>query len=101
MGCATPGTGNLITRARCAAEGTGHLSIEMTLDDPIAYAKPLTYAQPAVLLPDSDLLEFFCTETKRTSVMSRSETYANECAGTVFDMLPRSFRAAIVESIGQ
>src|SRR5882672_5319344 len=40
----------------------GHLSIEMTIDDPNTYAKLFTYRQPAVLLPDTDLLENFCTE---------------------------------------
>jgi hypothetical protein len=43
----------------------GHLSIEMTVDDSNTYAKPLTYTQPAVLLPDTDLLEYFCTENEK------------------------------------
>jgi hypothetical protein len=43
----------------------GHLSIEMTIDDPTTYAKPLTYTQPAVLLPDTDLLEYYCTENEK------------------------------------
>jgi hypothetical protein len=43
----------------------GHLSIEMTIDDPGTYAKTLTYTQPAVLLPDTDLLEYFCTENEK------------------------------------
>jgi hypothetical protein len=43
----------------------GHLSMEMTIDDPHTYAKPFTYRQPAVLLPDTDLLENFCTENEK------------------------------------
>jgi len=43
----------------------GHLSIEMTIDDPKTYAKPLKYTQPAVLLPDTDLLEYYCTENEK------------------------------------
>ena len=43
----------------------GHLSIEMTIDDPKTYAKPLAYTQPAVLLPDTDLLEYYCTENEK------------------------------------
>ena len=43
----------------------GHLSIEITIDDPGTYAKPLTYTQPAVLLPDTDLLEYYCTENEK------------------------------------
>lgn len=42
----------------------GHLSIEMTIDDPTTYAKTLTYTQPAILLPDTDLLELFCENEK-------------------------------------
>ena len=43
----------------------GHLSIEMTINDPDTYEKPFTYTQPTVLLPDTDLLEFYCTENER------------------------------------
>ncbi len=43
----------------------GHLSIEMTIDDPNTYAKPFTYTQPSVLLPDTDLLEYYCTENEK------------------------------------
>jgi hypothetical protein len=43
----------------------GHLSIEMTIDDPGTYMKPITYTQPAILLPDTDLLEYFCTENEK------------------------------------
>jgi hypothetical protein len=43
----------------------GHLSIEMIVDDPGTYAKPVTYTQPTILLPDTDLLEYFCTENEK------------------------------------
>jgi hypothetical protein len=43
----------------------GHLSIQMTIDDPTTYAKPFTYVQPAILLPDTDLLEYFCAENEK------------------------------------
>jgi len=43
----------------------GHMSIEMTIDDANTYAKPFTYTQPAVLLPDTDLLEYFCTDNEK------------------------------------
>src|SRR5438874_8394214 len=54
----------------------GHLSIEMTIDDPGTYAKTLTYTQPAVLLPDTDLLEYFCTENERASRPLKKEERA-------------------------
>jgi hypothetical protein len=43
----------------------GHLSMEITIDDPGTYEKTLTYTQPAVLLPDTDLLEYFCAENEK------------------------------------
>jgi len=43
----------------------GHLSIEMTIDDPKTYAKPFSYTQATVLLPDTDLLEYYCTENEK------------------------------------
>jgi hypothetical protein len=43
----------------------GHLSIEVTIDDPKTYARPLTYTQGTVLLPDTDLLEYFCTDNEK------------------------------------
>jgi hypothetical protein len=43
----------------------GHLAIETTIDDPGAYTKPITYTVTATLLPDEDLLEYFCTENEK------------------------------------
>jgi hypothetical protein len=43
----------------------GHLSIEMTIDDPKTYAKPLRFTQLAILLPDTDLIEYYCTENEK------------------------------------
>jgi hypothetical protein len=44
---------------------TGHLEIEITIDDPKAYTKPLTYTVKQSLLPDDDLLEYFCSENEQ------------------------------------
>ena len=43
----------------------GHLEIQVTLDDPKAYTKPITYTQKAQLVPEDDLLEYFCTENEK------------------------------------
>jgi len=43
----------------------GHLSVQMTIDDPRTYARPFTYTQPVVLLPDTDVLENYCTENEK------------------------------------
>jgi hypothetical protein len=43
----------------------GHLEIEITVDDPKAYTKPIVYTQKATILPDEDLLEYFCSENEK------------------------------------
>jgi len=43
----------------------GRLEIEVTIDDPKAYTKPITYTQKARIVPDADLLEYFCTENEQ------------------------------------
>jgi hypothetical protein len=45
----------------------GHMDIEITIDDPKAYRKPLTYTQSQLLMPDTDLLELVCNENERDS----------------------------------
>jgi hypothetical protein len=42
----------------------GHLQIDITIDDPGAYAKPWRARVPVHLLPDSELLETFCENEK-------------------------------------
>jgi len=43
----------------------GHLEVEVTIDDPKTYRKPIVYTQRETLLPDGDLLEYFCTENEK------------------------------------
>jgi hypothetical protein len=43
----------------------GHLEIETTIDDRKAYAKPITYTLKTTLVPDEDLLEYFCSENEK------------------------------------
>jgi len=43
----------------------GHLDIEMTFDDPKMYTKPFTIKVTHELVPDSDILEYFCAENER------------------------------------
>ncbi len=45
----------------------GHMDIQITIDDPKAYRRPLTYTQGQVLMPDTDLLELVCNENERDS----------------------------------
>jgi hypothetical protein len=46
----------------------GHLDIAVTVDDPDAYARPLTYKITATAVPEDDLLEYFCTENEKSSL---------------------------------
>ena len=44
----------------------GHMDIEITIDDPKAYTKPLRYTQPQLLQADTELIEYVCGENSRT-----------------------------------
>jgi hypothetical protein len=43
----------------------GHMDITLTIDDPKAYTKPWTAELHPELIPDTELMEFFCTENER------------------------------------
>jgi hypothetical protein len=54
---------HLVERLR--RQDVGHLEIQMTIDDPKAYTKALVVTQRLALIPDGDLLEYFCTENEK------------------------------------
>jgi hypothetical protein len=43
----------------------GHLDVEMTFDDPKMYTKPFSIKITHQLIPDSDILEYFCAENEK------------------------------------
>jgi hypothetical protein len=43
----------------------GHMDIEMTFDDAQNYTRPFGFKTTATLLPDTDVLEYICTENQR------------------------------------
>ena len=43
----------------------GRMDIQMTFDDPKAYTKPWTITEDAHLQPDTDLLEYICSENNK------------------------------------
>jgi hypothetical protein len=47
---------------RFTRRDTGHLDIEVTVDDPANYTRPFSYTQPHRLLPDGELIEYICNE---------------------------------------
>ncbi len=46
----------------------GHMEVRMTIDDPQTYTRPFTITLKQRLLPDTDLLESFCSENERDFV---------------------------------
>jgi hypothetical protein len=42
----------------------GHMDVEITVDDPKTYTKPVTVKVSHRLLPDTDLVELFCNEAE-------------------------------------
>jgi hypothetical protein len=44
---------------------TGHMSIQVTLHDPKAYPSPISFTQAHELLPDTDLIEYFCSDNEK------------------------------------
>jgi hypothetical protein len=43
----------------------GHMDVEMTFDDPAYYTRPFGFKTTLTLLPDSDVLEYVCTENQK------------------------------------
>ena len=43
----------------------GKLEVEITIDDPKAYTKPWTVKLHQMLMPDTDLLEYYCQENEK------------------------------------
>ena len=46
----------------------GHMDVQITIDDPQNYTRPFTYKFTDKLLPDTDLIESFCTENEKDTV---------------------------------
>jgi hypothetical protein len=60
-----PHTEKLHTIERYTRTDLGHMSIEVTIDDPGAYAKPFTTVGTATLMPGTELLEYICQENNQ------------------------------------
>jgi hypothetical protein len=60
-----PLTERLRLTERFRRPDAGHLEIETTVDDPGAYTKPFTYTVKLTLLPDGELIEYFCTDNEK------------------------------------
>ncbi len=45
----------------------GHMDLEVTFDDPKYYTRPFGFKTTLTLIPDSDVLEYVCTENEKDS----------------------------------
>jgi hypothetical protein len=52
-------------RERWRRRDYGRLDIQMTIEDPRYYSKPITFQYTSTLVPDDDLLEWVCTENEK------------------------------------
>jgi len=43
----------------------GHMDVQVTIDDPKIYTKPFSIQFTELLLPDSDVTEYFCSENEK------------------------------------
>jgi len=60
-----PATEGLHVIERFHRKDFGHMDIQITIDDPKAYTKTWTVTEPAILVPETELLEFICNENNR------------------------------------
>ena len=60
-----PATEALHVIERYRRKDFGHMDIQVTIDDPKAYTKPWTITEPAILSPDTELMEYVCNENNR------------------------------------
>lgn len=50
---------------------TTHMDLELTFEDPKYYTRPFTLKTALNLIPDSDVLEFICTENEKDQMHTR------------------------------
>jgi hypothetical protein len=50
---------------RFARRDFGHMDLEVTVTDPKMYSRPITFKATELLVPDSDILEYLCTENEK------------------------------------
>jgi hypothetical protein len=43
----------------------GHMDVAVTITDPRLYTRPITFKVTELLMPDSDILEYYCTENEK------------------------------------
>ncbi len=73
----------------------GHMDVQVTFDDPGAYARPWTVSVPMELLPDTELLEAVCKESDKSVTHNPVSTGSQEAAAV---NVPRALLSKYVGS---
>jgi hypothetical protein len=60
-----PGTEQLRVTERFRRKDFGHMNIEITINDPKAYTRPWNVTFPILLQPDTEILEYICSENEK------------------------------------
>jgi hypothetical protein len=60
-----PTSESLHIQERFRRRDFGHMDLQITVDDPKMYTKPFTFKVTQLLLPDSDIFEYFCDENEK------------------------------------
>ena len=60
-----PASESLRVQERFHRRDFGHMDLQITVTDPKMYTKPITINVVQLLLPDSDIFEYFCTENEK------------------------------------
>ena len=108
-----PHTEELRMTERFRRRDFGHMDLQVTLDDPAVYAKPLTLNAGGTLAADTELIEYVCLENEKDRVhlvgpddrgegrhgrAGRCWRHTSACTGAVTPRAPGSWRAQPVES---
>jgi len=60
-----PATEQLRVVERFRRTDFGHMDIEVTIDDPKTYTRPWNVTERLTFMPDTDIIEYMCTENNR------------------------------------
>jgi hypothetical protein len=52
----------------------GHMDLKITITDPKTFTRPIAFSVVLELMPDTDLLEHYCTENERDDAHIRGGT---------------------------
>jgi hypothetical protein len=67
-GAGHPHSDRMRVTERYRRRAVGQMDVSVTIDDPGAYTRPLTYVQRLALRPDTELIEYVCENAKEIGV---------------------------------